>query len=193
MLTRTTPNSQRVESRQERLARKELAGVVFLVVLLLLAAFLPDVAMSAAEFRGKVVGVSDGDTITVLHDRRPEKVRLNGVDSPEKGQPFGEKARQFTSRLAFGQDVIVRVVDRDRHGRTVADVILADGRSLNRELVRAGYAWWYRRYSQDLSLSELEAQARLARSGLWADQQPTPPWEWRRNSMNRRAATGLNL
>jgi endonuclease YncB( thermonuclease family) len=72
-------------------------------------------------------------------------------------------------------------------------VILADGRSLNQELVRAGYEWWYRRYSKDFSLSELEAQARLARSGLWADQQPTPPWEWRRNSMNKRPAAGLNL
>jgi endonuclease YncB( thermonuclease family) len=192
MLTRTMPSSPTVESRQERLARKEVAGVVLLVAMLL-AAFMPNAAMSAAEFRGKVVGVSDGDTITVLHDRRPEKVRLNGVDAPEKGQPFGEKARQFTARLAFGQEVIVRVVDHDRHGRTVADVILADGRSLNQELVRAGYEWWYRRYSKDFSLSELEAQARLARSGLWADQQPTPPWEWRRNSMNKRPAAGLNL
>src|SRR5262245_60417944 len=192
MLTRTMPNSQRVENMHERLAGKELAGVVLLVALLL-AAFLPDAAMSAAEFRGKVVGVSDGDTITVLHDRQPEKVRLNGIDAPEKGQAFGEKARQFTARLAFGQEVIVRVLDHDRHGRTVADVILSDGRSLNRELVRAGYAWWYRRYSKDLSLSELEAQARLARAGLWADQQPTPPWEWRRNSMSRRPAAGLTL
>lgn len=142
---------------------------------MLWATVLATAAATPADYRGKVVGISDGDTITVMHDSRPEKVRLNAVDAPEKGQPFGEKARQFTARLAFGQEVIVRVVDHDRHGRTVAHVILADGRSLNRELVRAGYAWWYRRYSKDLLLAELEARARATRAGLWADPDPVSP------------------
>jgi endonuclease YncB( thermonuclease family) len=163
------------------------------VALLWVAFVVPAAAASAAEFRGKVVGVSDGDTITVLHDRRPQKVRLlNGIDAPEKGQPFGEKARRLTARITFGQEVVVRVAERDRYGRIVADVILADGCSLNRELVQAGYAWWYRRYSNDLSLSELEAQARVTRAGLWADLRPIPPWEWRRTSRSVQPAAGLN-
>jgi micrococcal nuclease len=149
-------------------------------VLALLLAGLPSVAAGATPaFRAKVIGVADGDTITVLHDRRPEKVRLQGIDSPEKGQPFGERARQFTSRLAYGHEVTVHAVDRDRYGRTVADIVLPDGRSLNHEIVRAGYAWAWR-YSRDQSLATLEAAARQARVGLWADPHAQAPWEWRR-------------
>jgi endonuclease YncB( thermonuclease family) len=133
----------------------------------------------AQTFLGKVVGVADGDTITVLHDRRPETIRLNGIDAPEKGQAFGNRAKQFTSELAFGEVVHVLVRDQDRYGRTVADVRLSDGRGLNHEVVRAGYAWWFRRYSTDQSLGAAEAEARAARRGLWADPQPIAPWDWR--------------
>lgn len=144
-----------------------------------LAAFATLAAAAPGEFRGTVVGVSDGDTLTVLHDRRPEKVRLHGIDAPEKGQPFGERAKQVTAEAAFGREVTVRSTGHDRYGRLVAEVFLPDGRHLNRELVRAGYAWWYRRYSGDPTLGELEAQARAARRGLWADPHAIPPWEWR--------------
>ncbi len=104
--------------------------------------------------------MTDGDTITVLHERRPETVRLNGIDAPEKGQAFGERAKQFIGQLSFGQIVEVIVRDQDRYGRTVADVRLSDGRSLNHEVVRGGYAWWFRRYSGDASLAVLESEAR---------------------------------
>jgi endonuclease YncB( thermonuclease family) len=140
---------------------------------------LPAVAFGAEQFRGKVVGVSDGDTITVMRDRHPEKVRLHGIDAPEKGQPFADRARQFTARLAFDQEVTVRASGRDRYRRWIAEIVLPDGRSLNRELVRAGYAWWYRRYSADSTLGFLESQARSDRVGLWAGPNPVPPWEWR--------------
>jgi endonuclease YncB( thermonuclease family) len=133
----------------------------------------------AEVFQGKVIGVADGDTITVLRERQPEIVRLNGIDSPEKGQAFGDRAKQFTADLAFGQMVQVIVRDHDRYGRTVADVVLADGRSLNHEVVRGGYAWWFRRYSKDATLGALESEARSARRGLWADAHPVAPWEWR--------------
>jgi micrococcal nuclease len=136
---------------------------------------------TAGEFHGRVVGVADGDTITVLHNGRAEVVRLHGIDAPEKGQPFGERAKQFTASLAFGQTVVVQVRDRDRYRRTVADVVLPDGRSLNQALVRAGYAWWFRRYSADHRLAAAEIEARTAHVGLWRDPDPVPPWEWRRN------------
>jgi hypothetical protein len=115
----------------------------------------------------------------VLHDRRPQTIRLNGIDAPEKGQAFGNRAKQFTAELAFGQVVQVIVRDHDRFGRAVADVILPDGSSLNHELVRAGYAWWFRRYSTDRALQALESEARHARRGLWADAEPVAPWKWR--------------
>jgi micrococcal nuclease len=98
----------------------------------------------AEEFRGRVVGITDGDTITVLHNGRAEKMRLYGIDCPERHQAFGTRARRFTSSLAFGKEVTVRFRDKDRYRRTVADVILPEGRNLNHELVKAGYAWWYR-------------------------------------------------
>ncbi len=133
----------------------------------------------AADFTGRVVGVSDGDTITVLHNGKGERIRLHGIDCPEKRQAFGNRAKQFTSTLVFGNTVTVQVMDRDRYGRTVAEVLLPDGRSLNRELVRAGLAWMYRRYTNDQSLSDLEEEARVARRGLWADPNPIAPWKWR--------------
>jgi endonuclease YncB( thermonuclease family) len=103
-------------------------------------------AAHAADFTGRVVGVSDGDTLTVLLDgRTPVKVRLYGIDAAETGQDFGSRAKQAASDLAFGKTVTVRPRDTDRYGRTVAEVILPDGRSLNREMVRQGMAWWYRR------------------------------------------------
>jgi micrococcal nuclease len=154
--------------------RSTIAAFTFL---LLLAAAEP---VLAAEFQGKVVGVADGDTITVLRDRESVRVRLNGIDAPEQGQAFGNRAKQFTSSLAFGKVVTARVKDRDRYGRLVADVILPDGRNLNHELVRTGFAWWFRRYApNDRMLADLEAEAPEARRGLWADPKPVAPWEWR--------------
>lgn len=134
----------------------------------------------AESFSGKVVKVSDGDTISVMHQGRAQKVRLQGIDAPEKRQAFGSRAKKCTSDLVFGRVVTVQVVDVDRYGRIVGEVILPDGRSLNRELVKAGLAWWYRKYSKDRSLGQLEEEARSARRGLWMDPNPVPPWEFRR-------------
>lgn len=123
-------------------------------------------ALAFADFSGRVIGISDGDTIKVLHNGKAEKIRLHGIDCPEKAQPFGTKAKQFTSAMVFGKTVTVRVTDTDKYGRTVGDVILPDGRVLNREMVAARLAWWYKRYSQDKSLGQLETDARVARA--WA-------------------------
>ena len=109
-------------------------------------------------FSGKVVGVADGDTITVLRDRTPVRIRLLGIDSPESGQAFGAKAKAFTSDLVFGQVVTIHTYNLDRYGRTVAEVVLPDGRLLNQELVRAGFAWWYSKYApNDARLKELDS------------------------------------
>lgn len=132
------------------------------------------------EFAAPVIGISDGDTIKVLHDGVSKRIRLWGIDCPEVKQPFGTRAKQFTGDLAFGKTVTLRVHDVDRYGRQVAEVILPDGRNLNHEIVRAGFAWWYVRYARhDRDLRNLQAEARAAMRGLWADDNPVPPWEWR--------------
>ena len=130
-------------------------------------------------WEGKVVGVADGDTITVMHDGKGEKIRLYGIDCPEKKQAFGSKAKQFTSDKVFGQTVAIRPINKDRYGRTIGWVSY-DGKSLNDELLKAGLAWHYKRYSKDQSLAELEDYARGKKIGLWSDPHAVPPWEFRR-------------
>ncbi len=143
-----------------------------------------------ARFSGVVVGVLDGDTLDVLREGAAVRVRLAGIDCPEKRQPHGAAAKRAASDLSFGQTVTVVEQARDRYGRTVGEVLLPDGTSLNRELVRRGYAWWYRRYSSDASLGALEDDARRAGRGLWADPEPVPPWEFRRSRRAPRADAG---
>ena len=162
-----------------------------LVIFLLLSAFFSSQAadfqfawvkrvVASDTFKGKVVGVSDGDTIKVMREGRAVKVRLHRIDCPEKKQPFGTRTKQFTSDMAFGKEVMVRIQNTDRYGRTVGVVILTDGKNLNWDLVDAGLAWWYRKYApNNKTLKALEAGARAEKRGLWADPDPKPPWEWR--------------
>ncbi len=147
-----------------------------LIALLLCAAASP----AAADLSCKVVGVSDGDTITALcqgHERI--KIRLAEIDAPEKTQPFGAKSKQSLSDLCFGKEAQIVEQGRDRYGRTVARV-RCDGIDANAKQVRRGLAWVYNRYATDLNLYPLQDTARTERRGLWADSAPMPPWEWRK-------------
>jgi len=114
-----------------------------------------------------------------MREGKAVKIRLNGIDCPEKGQDFGTKAKSFTSDACFGKPVTVKVFDTDRYGRLVGDIVLPDGRILNQELVRAGLAWHYKAYSKDETLARLENEARAAMRGLWSIPNPTPPWDFR--------------
>jgi micrococcal nuclease len=115
------------------------------------------------------VGITDRDSISVMHSDKAEKIRLNGIDCPQRGQPFATRAKEFTSSLAFGKEVTLKLKDKDRYGRTAADVILPDRKSLNHELVKAGYAGWYRKDApHDRELNWLEKFARGDRHGLWS-------------------------
>ena len=131
------------------------------------------------ELSGTVGGIRDGDTLTVLVGSTPRKRRLNGVDAPESRQSHGTKAKEYLASMVFQKNVTVRVVDTDRYGRLVADV-LVDGRSAGAALVEAGYAWHYKAYSKDPALAALELKARERRAGLWSDPAPVAPWEFRR-------------
>lgn len=141
----------------------------------------------AASFQGKVVGVVDGDTITVMHEGETVTVDLDGIDCPEKKQPFGKEAEQFTSRLVSGQVVTIRPKTTRKYGGMVADVILPDSRNLSHQLVQAGLAWNNKNAPDDRILVDMEAKARTAKTGLWAEKNPTPPWEWRKSNPKKRA------
>lgn len=159
-----------------------------LLVLLLLAGPLP-----AAEYAGRVVGVSDGDTLTLLvpdgASFKQVKVRLGEIDTPESKQPYGERAKQTLSDLAFGKQARVVVQDTDRYGRTVGRVYVGN-LDVNAEMIGRGAAWVYRDYAKDPSLYRLENEAKAAKRGLWAlpEAQRCAPWDWRKNACPTSAA-----
>lgn len=136
----------------------------------------------AADLQGKVVGIADGDTLTLLDaGKRQHKIRLAEVDAPEKNQAFGSRAKQALSDLCFGKQAQVSSSTADRYGRIVGTVY-CDGVDANAELVRQGMTWVYVQYAKRGSpLFDLEKNARATQRGLWADAKPVPPWEWRRN------------
>lgn len=135
---------------------------------------------TTGQIEGKVVGVTDGDTITVLVDRQQMKVRLTEIDTPEKAQPWGSRAKEALSRKVFGKDIEVRNEGTDRYGRTLGRVFV-DGRDVTREMIREGHAWAYRQYLKDQSLLADQEYARSNRLGLWSlpEAERMPPWEWR--------------
>jgi endonuclease YncB( thermonuclease family) len=135
----------------------------------------------AVSFIGRVVGITDGDTITVLDEQNQQHtIRLAEIDAPERGQPWGDRARQGLSALVFEKSVSVQQTDTDRYGRVVARVF-SEGRDVNRAMVEEGAAWAYREYLTDDTLIATEARARQSRVGLWSmsDTQTVAPWEWR--------------
>lgn len=163
-------------------------------LLLFLLAVSLSTATLAETIEGRVVGVSDGDTITVLdQDRRKFKIRLGGIDAPEKKQAFGERSKQHLSRLVFNKEARIEWNKRDKYGRTIGKVWVAPDScsncaktvDANLAQLRAGMAWWYRQYAKEQSVedqqqySKAESEAQNGRTGLWADPSPMQPWEWR--------------
>lgn len=141
----------------------------------------PSVAMQDARHAasGRVTGIADGDTLYVDIEGVSTRVRLAQIDAPEKGQAFGRRSEQSLRELVGKQTVTLRWSSADRYGRPLVQLV-AGGVDVNAEQVRRGYAWVYRQYSDDAQLLQLEAAARQAGLGLWADPHPVAPWEWRR-------------
>lgn len=127
----------------------------------------------------EVIGVADGDAMTVLEDGKPVKIRLANIDAPERHQPFGERAKLSLSQLCYRQDARVEVIGFDRYGRRIARVSCA-GIDANRAQVERGLAWVYLKYNQDPHLSALQDGARKERRGIWSAPGPVPPWEFRK-------------
>ena len=142
--------------------------------------FLPSVAQ--ADFTGKVVGVSDGDTITVKYSKLKVKVRLQNIDAPEHGQPYGDAARNMLKALIWHQKVTIHGDEKfDQYNRTLG-VVEIDGLNVNAMMVEMGWAWVYEDFNTDNTLPSLENKARQERRGLWQESYPTKPWAWRQSN-----------
>ncbi len=174
--TETTGTGPRHPRKPARLYRTVVVGLVTISVALSGAWC----AAGDLMVRGKVVGVADGDTITLLDVRRKQhRIRLYQIDAPEKSQDFGAAAKKSLSRLIYNREVSVAAVTVDRYDRTVGTVYLG-GTDINLEQVKRGMAWVYRKYSKDPSYPAAEQQARARRIGLWARANAVPPWDFRR-------------
>ena len=144
--------------------------------LVLLAAL----ASPALALEGKVVGVIDGDTIDVLDSsKRQHRVRFDGIDAPERGQPFANRAKSTLSDLVFGKTVRIDTEGPDKYDRTIGRVYV-DGRDVGLAMLEAGMAWHYTKYDQSKKYADGEKAAKDAGRGLWADPRRVPPWEWRK-------------
>jgi len=167
-------------------------GPIRLLLFLFILIFaLPSLAISAT-LQGRVVGVADGDTVTILTPERQQvKIRLGQIDAPEKAQPFGQRSKQSLSDLIVGKEVRVKVETTDRYGRTVGR-IFQDDIDVNLEQVKRGMAWAYRQYLTDKAFLDAEHTAKAAKIGLWSESNPTPPWEYRHGGRDHGKPLGSN-
>lgn len=154
---------------------------------LLLFFLLSSTPVLSEVITGRVVSIADGDTITILDSSKTQhKIRLYGIDTPEKGQAFGNAAKQHTASLTANKTAKVTAYDIDRYGRVVG-VVIVDGKNVNQSLIKAGLAWQYRKYCKEdfcRDWLELEKTAEALKVGLWADNDPVPPWDWRKGARN---------
>jgi micrococcal nuclease len=149
-------------------------------ILLLVSFFSYEYSYAIDTVSAKVVGVKDGDTYVILKDKTPITIRLAHIDCPEKKQAYGQVAKKFGSDFCFGKQVIV-ISDgkKDRNGRIIGEIFF-NQRCLNKDLVKNGLAWHFKKYSKSLEYAELEITARKNKVGLWKDINPIAPWDWRK-------------
>jgi micrococcal nuclease len=157
--------------------RKEFMKTKILVFAAVLAGF----AWNAQAESYRVVGITDGDTVRVVTvDHRQVKCRLHGIDAPERSQSHGQQSKQSLSDMIYLKAVDIEIVDQDQYGRSVCRIFL-NGVDINKLQVQHGMAWWFKRYSHDVTYGQAEQAARQQRIGLWSDVSPTPPWAYRQN------------
>lgn len=167
---------------------KKVAHTRFIPLLIALLLAAPS---SAETLQGRVVAVTDGDTVKVLDVSHTEwKIRLMGIDAPEKKQAFGIRSKSHLSDLVYGKTVVVEYSKKDKYGRTLGK-ILVNGVDANLEQIKAGMAWHYRKYAKEQPIedreiyAQAEDRARAGQRGLWSDAEPVPPWEWRKSKKRR--------
>jgi endonuclease YncB( thermonuclease family) len=146
---------------------------------LLIGLILLSFSSTAQQFHAKVVKIVDGDTYDVVDSmQKLSRVRMNGIDAPEKKQAFGQRSKDILGRWCFNKTVLVKVYSKDRNGRFIADSYI-NGKSLSLIMVEEGMAWHFKKYSKDTVLANAELKARAAKKGLWADGNAVPPWQYR--------------
>jgi len=158
------------------------------IKLLLMIAITANMSFTTAvaqTITGVVTAIKDGDTIELLIDKKPNKIRLYGIDCPEKSQDYGTQATKFTAEKCFQKKVTIRQFGKDKYGRTLGVVILADGSNLNQLLVTNGFAWRYK-YSTDKELLKMQHTAMAQKLGLWSMPEPTPPWNFRKDHRRKK-------
>ncbi len=130
---------------------------------------------------GKVIAIIDGDTYDILlQDNKTVRVRMEGIDAPERGMPYYQKSKKYLSDLCYGKHIKIKITGVDDYKRILAYSYLEDGRELSQEMIKAGLAWHYKKYNSDKTLSYLEKKARNQKKGLWSEKNPMPPWTNRR-------------
>ena len=140
-----------------------------------------DTVPAKSVLTGRCIGIIDGDTVdVVLPDNHSVRVRLEGIDAPEKGQPFGAASKAHLASMVADRQIEVRTTGIDRYGRTLGTIFVGT-LPVNLQMVRDGFAWHFVRYSTDRTIATAQVEAQKARRGLWKDPLPTPPWEWRQN------------
>lgn len=145
--------------------------------------FFTTIAICQTWVTGKVIRIADGDTITLLDENKQQlKIRLYGIDCPERRQDYGMIARQFTADRCFRQVIRVEIKQADRYGRKVGIVILPNGKNLNKELLKAGLAWHYLSFDHSKEFADLERSAKQKRRGLWRMNKPVAPWLYRKHA-----------
>jgi len=149
-------------------------------ILFLLIAFAFSVQIYSVELRGKVMSVSDGDTLTLKTEDSKFKIRLSDIDAPEKKQSGGEDAKSFLKKIAEGRQVIINYNSLDRYKRVIGTIYIEDV-NINLVMVCAGHAWHYKKFSKNEVFATAEVAARSAEIGLWAEENPVPPWEYRKS------------
>jgi endonuclease YncB( thermonuclease family) len=148
----------------------------------------------AEDLTGKVVSIADGDTVTILNNNQQTKIRLAEIDTPEKNQPYGQKAKKALSDFIFGKTVRIEIDTIDRYGRTIGTIFLND-LNINKEMVKAGHAWVYVKYAKDKTLFALEKNAKENQLGLWAlpEGERIAPWQWRRGKRSMEKESNLSF
>jgi endonuclease YncB( thermonuclease family) len=148
---------------------------------------LTNIALSSAQqtLVGYVIKIVDGDTYDILVDKATHRVRMASIDAPERGMPFSKEAKQYLAGMCFNKNIKITFSKRDRSNRIIAFSYLEDGRELSAEMIKAGFAWHYLKYSNDAVFNQLEQRARQNKVGLWFDPYPLAPWDHRKQKRNK--------
>lgn len=152
------------------------------ITITLLLSLLLCLCASAETLTGKVVRIADGDTFTLLVNKKQHRIRLHGIDAPETkgGQPYSQKSKDYLASMIAGRTVTVDVRDTDRYGRYIGVVSTSSVKDVNLKMLKAGMAWHYSHYDKTPAYKKAHDQARKSRTGLWKDPSPINPYDWRK-------------